>query len=475
MPLAITSARLLMQGVVEGILNIASDSYTVPTYLLIIQVAVGLLLPLIAGLLPVLKGTRITTQQALSSTGLSAAGGGQGPVERLLAALQRSRALKRPALLAIRNTLRHKGRLAQTLAVLTAGTALFISVLSVRTSVDSTLQDFMRYHGYDVSIAMQRPYRSERLQNAVQDMPGVAGAETWSMGTATLIRGDGTESEAMRVVAAPADTALMAPRILEGRWLAPGDGYDIVVNSDALDEEPTLQVGAEVALEFDGRESIWRVVGVVPTESRGPAIYSGLDAYSHATRTAGQTTHVQVVGLQHSGEAQAALAQEVRAHLEGRGLSVRDTTTTEAIGSGNELMFSVVVSFLILLALLLAAVGGLGLSTTMSINIMERIREVGVLRAIGASNGSVRRIVLIEGMAIGLLSWLVGTGLSLVLSPIMSRQIGLALLKIPLAYQYSTGAALIWLFALQAVAIVASLGPARGAVRLTVREVLAYE
>ena len=49
-------------------------------------------------------------------------------------------------------------------------------------------------------------------------------------------------------------------------------------------------------------------------------------------------------------------------------------------------MFTIVVAFLILMALLLAAVGGLGLTTTMSINILERVREIGVLRAIGASN-----------------------------------------------------------------------------------------
>jgi putative ABC transport system permease protein len=267
----------------------------------------------------------------------------------------------------------------------------------------------------------------------------------------------------------------MAPRVLEGRWLAEGDGQVVVANSDAQDEEPSLQVGSEVMLEIDGRESAWRVVGIVPTESRGPTIYAPLAAYSHAARTAGQATQLQVSSRRHGAEAQEALTEEIRAGLEARGLDVRDTITTDAIGNSNELMFSIVVSFLILLALLLAAVGGLGLSTTMSINIMERIREVGVLRAIGASNGSVRRIVLIEGMVIGLVSWLVGTGLSLLLSPIMSQQIGLALLKIPLTYQYSWGAAGLWFFALQVVAIVASLGPARGAVQLTVREVLAYE
>ena len=138
-------------------------------------------------------------------------------------------------------------------------------------------------------------------------------------------------------------------------------------------------------------------------------------------------------------------------------------------------MFTIIVAFLILMALLLAAVGGLGLTTTMSINILERVREIGVLRAIGASNLSVRQIVLVEGVVIGLLSWTIGTLISLPLSGFMSEQLGLALIDIPLVFQYSVGAAVIWFFVLQGVALVASLGPARNAVRLTIREVLAYE
>jgi len=127
------------------------------------------------------------------------------------------------------------------------------------------------------------------------------------------------------------------------------------------------------------------------------------------------------------------------------------------------------------MALLLAAVGGLGLTTTMSINILERVREIGVLRAVGASNVAVHWIVLAEGMVIGLLSWIVGALLSYPISILMSRQLGLALINIPLNFHYSLLAAALWFFVLQAVAVVASLGPARGAVRLTVREVLAYE
>ena len=98
-----------------------------------------------------------------------------------------------------------------------------------------------------------------------------------------------------------------------------------------------------------------------------------------------------------------------------------------------------------------------------------------MLRAIGASNGAIRRIVLLEGLVIATLSWVIGFALSFPIARVMSEQIGVALLDTPLSYTYAMPAAILWFFALLVLAVVASLGPARGAVRLTIREVLSYE
>jgi putative ABC transport system permease protein len=474
-PLAVLTSQLLMNLFVSDILNVLIDSLAVPPFIIVIQAAVGLLLPLLAGLVPVINGTRITTHRALNDVGAQAGGYGRGLVERILGRLQTLFSLQRPLLLAIRNTLRHKGRLVQTLVVLVIGSALFIAVVSVWNSVNATVEDFMRNHQYDVSIRFERPYRIARLEQIADQLPGVVDVEGWSAGTATWLRPDGTESEGMRIYGVPPESPLMAPRVTEGSWL-PEDGHNaLVVNSDVLDKEPGMAVGAEVVLELDGRERAWHVVGVVPTESQGPALYVAHEDYAYAARTSDQVTQLQVVTQRHDAAWQEKMEGSLLAHFEAYGIEVSGTETTQVMRSENRLIFTIVVAFLVLMAVLLAAVGGLGLTTTMSINILERVREIGVLRAVGASNGSVRRIVLAEGVAIGALSWGVGVLLSLPISRFMSEQLGLALIKVPLSYQYSLIAAVGWFFVLQVVAVLASLGPARNAVRLTIREVLAYE
>jgi putative ABC transport system permease protein len=230
-----------------------------------------------------------------------------------------------------------------------------------------------------------------------------------------------------------------------------------------------------VELDIGGREAMWHVVGIVPTEAEGPTLYVDLADYAYVTRTPGQANRLQVATSRHDGAFQEEMEQALFEHFEGLGFEVSGTQTTQVIYEEKTLLFAIIVALLVLMALLLAAVGGLGLTTTMSINILERVREIGVLRAIGGTNASVRRIVLVEGIVIGLVSWTVGTVLSLPIAAFMSEQLGLVLIKVPLSFHYSWIAAAAWFFVLQAVAVAASLGPARDAVRLTIREVLAYE
>jgi putative ABC transport system permease protein len=472
-PLAALTARFLMTGIVEPLVNVMPESYMVALPTIALQVAIGLLLPLLAGLLPVLKGTQVTTHQALNDVGMQADAAGRGWIEGIFAQLQRLQALQRPMLLAARNTLRHRGRLAQTLLVLVIGTALFISVLSVQASVDATLAGFMSYHQYDISVGLEQPFRTARLESTIRQLDGVDDVETWSITRTTRQRPDNTESESMRLYAVPPNSDLIDPVPSAGHWLGPERG--IVINSDVVEEEADLAVGSSMVLDIGGREEEFRVAGIVPTESRGAAIYMRQDDYGLAARAPDKATHVLVSTRNNEPAAVRALESQLFDHFEAQGFEVSGTQTAQAINLQNEILFTVVVAFLILMALLLAAVGGLGLTTTMSINVMERVREIGVLRAIGASNVSVRRIVLAEGLVIAVVAWLVGTLLSVPTSRFMSQQVGLALIDVPLVYHYSAVAAVVWFFVLLIVAVVASLGPARSAVRLTVREVLAYE
>ena len=97
------------------------------------------------------------------------------------------------------------------------------------------------------------------------------------------------------------------------------------------------------------------------------------------------------------------------------------------------------------------------------------------MRAIGASNNSVLRIVLVEGLIIGLISWAIGGLIALPASRFLTMTVGMVLLQAAPSYIFSVGGAILWLIIVLALAFMASYLPARHASQLTVREVLSYE
>lgn len=476
--IGIPSGVLVAQRLIlfaTGLLNVQVISNAVPSSTILMQVAVGLLVPLGAALWPVLNGVQITTHKALNSLGIDTSGSQQSLMERFFAQVQQTLPLQRPFIISLRNTVRKKGRLILTLVTLILGTALFISVLSVRSSVAETIDNFLRYHRYDVSIALSHSYRAAQVEPLARQIPGVVAVESWLNSSARRVYADDTTSEGITVVAAPAATQLMEPELKAGRWLQAGDGNALVVNTDFLDDHPDLGLGDTVVLRENGRDLTWRIIGIVPTAANGPTVYVDYATYSRNTRNVGQATSIKILTTQHDAAYQEAIATQLVNHLEDAGIRVGSSRTIDSLRASNEYRFNIVVWFLILMAALLAIVGSLGLTTTMSINILERIREIGVLRAIGASDGAVRQIVLGEGIAIGLLSWVFGSILAIPLSRVLSQQVGLALLGIPLDYNFALDWTFIWLLLVILLAMGASLGPARSASKLTIREVLAYE
>jgi putative ABC transport system permease protein len=97
------------------------------------------------------------------------------------------------------------------------------------------------------------------------------------------------------------------------------------------------------------------------------------------------------------------------------------------------------------------------------------------LRAIGAPNRGVAQVFILEGITIGLLSWLMGALLAIPMSQGLNEAVGVRMMGLPLTYSYSTPGLWLWLVVVLLLSALASFIPARNASRLTVREVLAYE
>ena len=386
-----------------GIVNFDIASFGVPPQVFALEVSVGLLVPLLAALYPILGGVRVTVREAMSDYGVSGGNYGQGRIDRLV---ERVQSLPRPLLLSLRNTFRRIGRLALTLSTLTVSGAIFIAVFSTQASMMRSIDETYDYIKYDIVVSMERGYRVNQLERETLTVPGVAIAEAWRFDSARRVRHDGTESQPLAIRAPRADTPLVNPTVTEGRWLLPEDENAIVVNTYLLKDEPDIGVGDEITLKLGREETAWLVVGIVGKTPPMPMVFVNQPYYAELTGAVGRAGAIIVATEQHDPTSQAQMAEAIEKHLESAGLRVASTQTSTTERAQIASRLNVLVVFLMIMAILLAMVGAVGLMGTMSLNVLERTREVGVMRAIGAGGYDILQIIVVEGVLIGLLSWL---------------------------------------------------------------------
>ncbi len=454
------------------LLNFYHIEFRIPFEAFLLEIAVGLLVPLLAALWPIISGARLSIYDAINSNAVAGGEFGSSLFDQML---QKITGLPRPLLLSLRNTFRRKARLALTLSTLVLGGAIFIAVLTVHASLMSTLDDALGYWNYDLDVNLNRSYRIDYMMSEALKVPGVVAAESWIGRGANRIREDESESDDLFILAPPAETEMIQPNLLKGRWLLPEDENALVVNSIVLDEESDIDIGHEIELSIDGRKSTWQVVGIVQGVMTGPTVYANYPYFAREIGFVGRANSLQIVTELHTPAYHKQIATRLTDYFESQGLSVSSTESTSEEREQITYQFNLIVAFLSVMAILIAIVGALGLAGTMSINVLERSREIGVMRAIGASDGSVLQIFLVEGILIGSFSWFIGGILSLPISKLLSDVVGVSFVDAPLNYTFSTNGALLWLVVVIILAALSSWWPSWRASRLTVRDVLAYE
>jgi putative ABC transport system permease protein len=453
-----------------GLLNFGDQPVNPPGYAMALAIAVGLVVPLAAAFFPVRTGTRISVVRALNAGGMGRASFGHGLLDRALGLM---RGLPRPVVLGVRTAFVRKGRLAMTLATLTLASAVVMSVMTVRTSILQTVTDIASWWSYDVEVSFQQPVSASAVEAVALDTPGVTSVESWIVRSASLKRPDGTENEALRVMGVPADSSFVAPRTVSGRWLSRGDESAVVVNTDVATDEG-LSVGDVRAVTVRGVERDLRVVGVVQGQMSGPLVFVDRAYLGRILGEEGSAGRLVVRTTEHTDAGQRLTADRVEARLKEAGYAVSEVRTQIGMASTLGSQLGILVTFLVIMAVILALVGVIGLSGTMIINVLESTREIGVMRAVGASHGSIYQVFVTEGVVVGVLSWVLGTVLTYPLSLGLVKILEAAI-TIPLSYSFSWQGVLVWLVVVAAISAVASLLPASRAAQVSVRDAIAYE
>jgi putative ABC transport system permease protein len=479
LPLGIAGGRALALNV-SHLLNLSIASLEVPRWLYISEALAGVALPLFAALFPIWSATRRTIRESLNDYGAAPPASPLGHLVRWTTLVT----ARDPALvLAVRNSVRRKVRLVLTLGLLATAGALFVTSLNIKAEWQRNLVDAGTERHFDTEIQFVRPAPAAAVVAALSAVPGVSRVEPFSDESAALVRSDGLNivrtfpdggHGSLRVDSLPWESAFVKPNVIEGRWLRPDDFDGAIVNLQALPFFPGLEVGDSIRLMVRGRAMSLRVEGLVREHLTGATVYTSSESYARAMAEPGLTTGVRVA-LQ-PGDAESAIktTAAIQSSLEHSGFKVAQSTSQAQLGRALAGHLFILIFVLIVMSVLMALVGCLGLASAMATGVLERTREFAVMRAIGARNTAILRTVIGEGVFVGTLSVAAAALLSAPLTIAVARVVGSASLG-PALGVVSAAAIPLWLAIVLVGAAAASAYPAWTASKLTIREALAYQ
>lgn len=557
-----------------------------------VGVAAGLLVPVLAAIIPVYNGTKVTILQAMTDLGISS-GYGSGRTARLIGALP----IPINARQALSNVVQKKSRLALTVATLAIAVAAFMGVLAVVSSLNQAISGVFDAFGYEiqalptdiqgfeavhdlivdnvegvsavypsVSLALQvegyaDPFLGgDQLQvigidpstdsfrldlkegTAWQNDPEREGI-VLSFGVAdqlgkkagdTLSVAIGGETAVLDIIGIdrfPFDTAFMEWRALarlgklgvdvpqpnqyftlvqadgyagtlpEGQAVAVGFDEQVggfmafesganfsaaepgVIVSVDMAANGGYQVGDTLTLSVGNNTQAYPIVGVFqlppqaaaegePTDVVG-MFWEALAALEGRALEGEPATNALLIKLENREATSGQVDEIIKATtkvLVDHGISATYTNQVQVAETNAEDMMSLALVFN-MTSFVMAAVGAIGLLSTLTMSVFERQKEIGVMRSIGAGSGTVAGQFLVEGILVGLIAWIIGAPLSYLL--------GMGLMEVlPFGFVefiYPPVSLVIGLVGMLVIATIASLWPSISAARKTVAEIIRYQ
>jgi putative ABC transport system permease protein len=466
--------------VIAELLNFDVATYDIPGWLAAALAIGGLVIPLTFALVPIRRATFPTIHEAISDYSIKRTEFGGRWFDSVLASV---RGVDRTLILAIRNAFRRRGRLLLTVGLLAVAGSVMLASLSVQKAWIYFIVASAHDRNYDLELQFDRPAPVGPLLSAVQEVNGVEKVEPWNTSPAAVARPDGLAvvreypdrwHGALPIRSMPRADSLSHLVFLEGRPPRDGESGAILLNQGAQNALGNPHAGDAISLSVEGRIARLRVVGVVRQIVTPAAMYTTEAAYEAVAGIKETTNAIRIAAARHEPDYVSALARAIERRLQRDGVRIISSASETKVDGEVSGHVKILISSLIIISVLMAATGLLGLASAQGINVAERIREFGIMRAIGGTSAVVIRNVIAEGAFTGLVSIVMAVVLALPLAASLGWLVGTLSFALPLPLKFSLPALGIWICIVGAGAVAASLVPALGAARLTIRETLAH-
>jgi putative ABC transport system permease protein len=458
----------LLTTFLSSLLTLDVGSLTIAPSLVLLGVGVGVGVPLVAAALPVYLGTRLSVREALSGYGLDGrAGRGGRPWTRRIG--RAFGVLPQTVQLGARSLFRKPTRAMLTLLALTIAGAAFLSVQTTSYSLNAFLNEVDTTYHFDIFASLDTPQSYSQVQQVLASVPGMAASEPLFQ--------DGVQTRwgTALLTGVKPDAQLYHKQLVAGRWLTESDQDAVVLSTHAANNSG-LKMGDTLAFHNGLSSVTWRIVGLAKDDNNlagfGVMLVSLREATAFERLPADLTN---LIAIQSAISRQAgidALANRVDDALSRAGVQAT-IQTKQQLDQANQQQFLILDVLLYSVAVIIALVGAIGLFNALAMSVLERRREIGILRSMGATGRKIAQVFWTEGLSLGVVAWAIGCLIGLPAAYGFVWLLGRLLAPAPFAFDPVSLVLMLGFTVL--VASLATLMPVWGATRVKIAQTLRYE
>lgn len=454
----------VLTGFIGGLAGLSLPPFTLSARELGLALLVGVCVTIGSAVIPAWLASKQRVARLLANLGV-VADFRRGLTQRVTSHASR---LGTVVAMGIRNVFRRPARAWMTLVVVAIAVAAFLSTQAVNRSVNITVDHLYALYGADAYIFFNRQLDLNFAQT-LETSPQIVHAEPWLSSPGSI------GSVTTDVWGVPSNTTIYKPQVVAGTWVRQANPIGAVL-TDNLARAINANVGELVTVDVNKRSTLVQVVGIVNDE----ATYLGATATGKvflndpdAEQVMNQGTGTSFFALKlHSSEPRAVdqSLSQIEQEFKQYGPTTLPTYQDEA---SSKRVISILTTMLDAMVVIVSVVGLFGIVNTLLINLTERRREYGILRAVGASGRQLVRLVMAEAVALTFVGCAVGTAIGYPLARFLVVLTGARLFRL----EFHLGAPTMLMTFVVAIGAAAAVSTAPGLIasRLRPIQVLRYE
>ncbi|MTH55423.1 FtsX-like permease family protein [Bacillus mangrovi] len=354
-----------------------------------------------------------------------------------------------------RHAFAKKGQMLSNILMLSFGGAIIISCLGLQQTLTNQLNEMNSFWNYDQEWSVQSNLKNSEMTALFTENSGVREAEGWTVRNTEITPSGGSKQNAL-LTSLPAASNLIRPDVKEGNWLQKGKQPSVVINEDLRTLLQSPSIGDKVTLKIGREEKTFTIQGIIGSQFKGPGLYITKEVYESWLEN--PSINRMAVKLKDTAD-EKETATQLEKKLTERGTAVEGSETIKSMQERPKLIIGLIVYSILAAGVLFTFLGIMNLMTASSMNVYERQKEIGILRAIGGRSGKVFGMFAGESLIASIISWVLASAISIPLDTLLAKEIGKSLLGTPLPSGSSLESMLMWLAASILIGLLSSAFP----------------